>query len=259
VQIIVEARKNAAVDALYQKVEAQTPITLKAIAGCTWSSATKAGVTEIEVGTALHPEAALYHELLHADLKISGLTLPPFAVSKNPNSIGISDTLYAIENELQHHRMFGAFTAAGFSPAHFYDDDDHAAFKKIRQTLDAIAPSAAPTSFLMLLLTIIAPGGKNSDADRQTLKKTFYSRCSGGTRAKMEKIEGVFKAWTASPSLDTKPPIIQILNILGEYDGTWIGGGTPSPSNGEQTAAIGVSSAVHERHARQNPTKYVDP
>lgn len=232
-QIIVEARKNAAVDALYKKVEAQTPIILKPISGPTWTSATENGQTTIQVGTARSPEAALFHELLHADLKQSGYPEPPFGVSKNPASKGMLMALFnALGNELQHHRIYPTFAAAGFTPAQFYGDDDKSAFLRVREGLRKMKPSDPAAHFLLKLLTIIAPGGHGDGEERRKLRTFFYLKCSASTKAKMEKIEAIIASWASSSVMDPKPTMAEIIDALADYAGTWIGGSTNFPSDG---------------------------
>ena len=117
-QMITDARANATVDALYTKIEGLTPIHVIPSSDLTWSSETKGGTTTIEFADTINPAESLYHELLHADLKTGGyLQYNLVNWGHNPLAQKVSGLLTALDNELQHHRIYSTFIGAGFDGA----------------------------------------------------------------------------------------------------------------------------------------------
>ena len=82
------------------------------------------GQTLIQVADTAHPAEAFYHELLHADLENSGYIPYRVVVTVVPTGLRLPGLLGAFDNELQHHRMFGRYMAAGLAPEILYADTD---------------------------------------------------------------------------------------------------------------------------------------
>jgi hypothetical protein len=246
-----EARRNTAVDALYQEIEANTPIVLREVAGVSWSSTTQNGQTIIEVGSARNPAAALYHELLHAFLKINGYRQYNQVAIIRDNCLELKGILEAIDNELQHHRMYVQFTKVGFKPEEVYDDDDKSTFDKIRKELRKMDHLASAGDCLLKFLTVIAPGGHGSVVERQKLRNFLMSRCAPAVRKKLEKIETLVATWATAVDVDPATTIRAIIDSLGDYEGAWIGASQNLPTDGWFTGApFSVADAEAFRNGR---------
>jgi hypothetical protein len=230
--IIDDARKHSAVDALYQRVDAATPITIEFVSGNSWSSATVDQATTIEVGSSKYPAAALFHELLHAQLKIDGYRQHLTILPTRPRIAALKPLIGALDNELQHHRMFAAFSAAGFTDGEFYDDSDPTAFARTRRELRKMSSKDPLEPFLLKLLTVIAPGGHGSDDERRKLRNFLFQTAGPTKAARLIAIENHFKAWAIAAPLDPGPTLHDILLELGDMDGGWLGASEEFPSDG---------------------------
>lgn len=214
------------------------------VGGHSWSSQTAGGTIEIEVGEAKHPDAALYHELLHADFKLAGYRQYTQIVPTNDRILQLKPLVEALDNELQHHRMFAQFQAAGFPDEVFYDDDDKSAFRKTREKLRKMSPSSSLDDFLLKLLTVIAPGGRGSAEDRRKLRNFLMIKAGPLKAAKLEAIEAHIMAWAKASTFDAGPTLQAIFREFGDCEGGWLGASRAFPDDGVFTgSAFDVSAA----------------
>jgi hypothetical protein len=223
IPLVTEALQTASVRQLYEQVSALTPIEFKTAHAGSWKSETSDEKTTITVAPTKHPEAALAHELLHARLKISGYRQYVIAVSMDAKREALMRILPILDNELQHHRMFKDYVAAGLDPHHFYDDDDANSFHHVRQQLGQLHKDSPPEEFLRLFVTVLAPGGVGGDDERREIRSLFEQRCRAKTWAMLTKIEEAFQQWTDSDSLDAGPTVLKVFRVLGGYRRSWIG------------------------------------
>lgn len=230
--VIDEARRHAAVDALYRQVEAITPITVEFVDGPSWGSLTLDGATTIEAGTASNPAAALYHELLHADLKNAGYRQHSLLLAANAAAKAAQELLAPLDNELQHHRMFPRFSAAGFADDAFYGDDDTASFAWVRQQLAGVSDQMPVGHILMLLLTVIAPGGHGSAEERAELRGAILDQAGPPKAAILAAVEDHIAAWAISDQADPRETLRAIFVELGGYGGGWVGVTEAFPDDG---------------------------
>ena len=249
--VITEARKNPKVDALFRAVDAQTPITVIVVPGLDWSTVTTGGATVIEVGEAKHPDAALYHELLHAEFKLAGYRQYSQLVPINDRAQSLVGLLSPLDNELQHHRIFARFVAAGFADAAFYNDGDKSSLRKTREELRKMKSSDPVEHFLLKLLTVIAPGGKDSVKERAQLRTFLMLRAGPKKAARLAAIEAHFAAWAAASTFDVGPTLQAIFQAVGDCDGAWVGASTNFPDDGYFTGAP-FDMAAAEHYARTN-------
>lgn len=229
--IIDEARKMPAVDQLYQSVEKITDIEVIEGAGDYWESSTSNGKTTITTGKSNNPAASLFHELLHAEMKNSGYAQYTYAVTTNAVGKGVTPILEALDNELQHHRFYPKFAAAGFKPNEFYSPKDKGAFRDTRKELQKMGTGTAPQAYFLKLLTVIAPGGFGSEDDRRKLRFFLNARCGATTEGIMYDAEAEIQSWAKSTTLDQGPAINSILKRLG-FDGVWVGKSKNFPDDG---------------------------
>lgn len=230
---VAEALKSSAADALYKSLSVRGTITFDHNdAGTEWSSATINGATTIIAAPTNHPAAALYHELLHAKLKLDGYRQYLTIVSMSAKRRLLQHVCEPLDNELQHHRMIGEFLAAGFPADQFYNDEDVTAIKELRRALQGLKRDALPEEFLLPFLTVLAPGGVGSVEDRQRLKNLFRANSPRLVWQALSSIEECFAAWSNMATLDAGETIVQILRELG-YDQTWIGVSQDFPDAGK--------------------------
>jgi len=103
--IVAQALAVQAVRALFDEVQAVTPINLAyAPAGC-WSSETSGGQTEIVMAPTSRPASSLVHELLHARLKIRGYRQYSTLGTMDDEPQLLKYANEALDNELQHHNV----------------------------------------------------------------------------------------------------------------------------------------------------------
>ena len=230
---VAEALKSSAADALYKSLSVRGTITFDHNdAGTEWSSATINGATTIIAAPTNHPAAALYHELLHAKLKLDGYRQYLTIVSMSAKRRLLQHVCEPLDNELQHHRMIGEFLAAGFPADQFYNDEDVTAIKESRRALQGLKRDALPEEFLLPFLTVLAPGGVGSVEDRQRLNILFRANSPRLVWQALSSIEECFAAWSNMATLDAGETIVQILRELG-YDQTWIGVSQDFPDAGK--------------------------
>lgn|GEM_PF-1503392 len=222
--LLGDARKNPAVNDLYQQVDEQTPITFTEMAGNDgWSSETTGGVTRITGTPTTHPDAAMAHELLHAKLKIGGYKRYCTTTAMHLKQRTANVIASMLDNELQHHKMFADFLSMGFQPEQFYHDDDSGTYAQIRKELKAMKRTQLPEEFLRPFVTIIAPGGAGGEDERIKLRNFFRTCCPPTYQKVLCNIEQEIAAWATQPSLDAGDTIVKIFELLGGYDHTWIG------------------------------------
>jgi hypothetical protein len=221
--VVTEALKSPAVDALYKAIIARGPITFGRETGDThWGSATVDGKTIITAVPTKYPAAALYHELLHAKLKLDGYQQRRILVSMDGGLEMLKAISEALDNEMQHHRMIMEFLKGGFRSDQFYHDDDVSAYKETRHALQGLNQNSLPGEFLLPFLTVIAPGGAGTEEERQKLKNLFRANTPPTIWEMLSRIEEAFGAWSQMQSLDAGDTIVYILRQLG-YNRTWIG------------------------------------
>jgi hypothetical protein len=104
----------------------------------------KDGRTVIQVADTAHPAEAFYHELLHADLENSGYIPYRVVLTVVPKGLQPPGLLGALDNELQHHRIFGRYMAAGLAPESFYADTDADDFRGVPAKVRELTKGSSP-------------------------------------------------------------------------------------------------------------------
>lgn len=231
-ELVAAALDDSRVASLHAAVHACSPITLKPSTDDMWGSSTDSNGTTISVAPTAFPAESLYHELLHAELKLDGycqhLTCVRVVEDETPFLLA-----QALDNELQHHRMFPKFEAAGFYPVRFYHDGDDQTFARVRRELRGMKPKkTSAAAYFLKYLSIIAPGGAGSEDERARLDRFFRVQVPPDKLAKVDAAAQKVQAWGAATTLDPGPVIIEIIAALGEYDGWWIGKSQDFPAAG---------------------------
>ena len=218
------ALKIPAVKDLYDEVSSITSITFtESNDGNGWTSITQNGQTRIGISPTRTPGSALAHELLHAKLKLAGYRQISVFVSKPEYRLMLKSHLEALDNELQHHKMFEQYVALGLPGKNFYCDSDTNTFKKIRRELDRSKKDDAFDLFLPLFLSMIAQGGAETETEREQLRRYFETRCSFPGWNKLLQVEAAFADWRKSSNLDPAETIRRVLSLSDVIERAWIG------------------------------------
>ena len=179
--------------------------------------------TTISVAQTNFPAESLYHELLHAKLKLAGYVqyLTSVKVVEDNTPLVVAK---ALDNELQHHRMFPSFVAAGFDPARFYHDGDHNTYALVRAELKRMKPDkTSAADYFLKYLSIMAPGGAGGEGKRAQLDRFFRMTVSTDKLAKVDVAAQKLRAWGLAKTPSAGATIVEIIAGLGDYDGWWFG------------------------------------
>lgn len=217
---------------LYQEINEYSVIEICASPDSYWGSSTDSSGTSVFVACTIYPAESMFHELLHAKIKIQGYTqYLTFLRTVDGNSAKVLGE--ALDNELQHHRMFPLFIDVGFDPERFYHDADTNSYSRIRRELKSMNPKVtSATAYFMKFLTIVAPGGDGGENARKKLENYFRAKVP---KAKMKKIDEAVDElvlWTESGATDPGPTIQKIMEKLGGMEGWWIGRSKNFPDAG---------------------------
>lgn len=231
-EIAACALADCRVSELYKEINEHSAIEIRASPDSFWGSSTDSSGTRIFVACTVYPAESMFHELLHAKMKIQGYTqYLTFVRTVDDNSAKIIGE--ALDNELQHHRMFPLFKDAGFDPARFYHDADTNSYSRIREEIKRMNPKVASTAeYFMKFLTIVAPGGAGGEEERKKLETFFRVKVP---KAKMKKIDETVRElvlWAESDAPDPGPAIQKMMKKLGGMEGWWVGRSENFPDEG---------------------------
>jgi hypothetical protein len=197
-----------------------------------WSNdTTRAGIiltTEDE-----HLDSCLAHELLHLWLQSKGYRRIRVGVSSFDETGWLGQFITALDNELQHHRMFPRYVEMGLDPQHFYASSDQNTVNWLEAVL--ANPARDIKSIVLGYLTCIAPGGQMMADQVAEFNQRFHEDKAGEYHARLAAIDEAFGQWRAAwHTLNAEPFIRQIMLALENPTTTWFGYGTPAgfPENG---------------------------
>lgn len=217
---------------LYSEVSSRTKIVLEPSTDTCWGSKTQGSETTIFYAPTRHPEASFAHELLHAKKKLQGYKQYCTAICRTPKRPLIARVLEILDNELPHHKFYAEFLALGFKPAEMYEDSDAEVANQLLEDIAGLKRDDPPELFLNSYVTIIAPGGGETEQERKNLEKVLEEKCPNRYWKKLRTIEAAIREFRDGPSLDAGPTIAQILRSLGDYEPTWVGTSDRFPDSG---------------------------
>jgi hypothetical protein len=231
-EIAARALTDVRVAELYQEINEHSIVEICASPDSYWGSSTDSNGTRVFVACTNYPAESMFHELLHAKIKLQGYTqyLTFFQTVDGDSAKVLAE---ALDNELQHHRMFPLFLDAGFDPERFYHDADANSYSCIRRQLKSMNPKVtSATAYFMKFLTIVAPGGAGGESERKKLENFFRAKVP---RAKMKNVDEAVDElvrWAKSGATDPGPTIQKMMQRLGGMEGWWIGRSTNFPDAG---------------------------
>lgn len=217
---------------LFDRVNKNFPVELVATTDTTWGSNLEDSKTVISYCDTQYPEECFTHELLHIDTQMKGYKRLRVGFSAWDTSDYFGKLMSAIDNELQHHKMFPDFLAMGYEKEKFYIDSDTETETYLRSYLTKKTIEFRPT--FLRYLTLIAPGGHIDDTARQELKKNFKSLNGNSYRAYFDHIDKQFDDWAKENSYNAEPYLKEMFVTISGGELTWFGYGkaTEFPNNG---------------------------
>jgi hypothetical protein len=209
---------------LYESVASGGRLVFEDSSSDRWGSQTVNGKTTIFHAPSNRPQACLGHELLHASLKGQGYKQYTVALCFTGKKSVIARVLSALDNELQHHKFYDLFLNLGFSGTEMYHDDDSQAESYIRKSVEDLKGINPPIEhYFFLYLTLIAPGGSESDSKRRELLGLLEEASPRKYWKRLESIGESIRSFGRSSTVDAGPTIKSILESLGDYEPTWVG------------------------------------
>jgi hypothetical protein len=217
---------------LYEKVNKVYTVELIKTKEDTWSSNINENKAIISYCDTKYPESCFVHELLHFDTQINGYKRLRVGFSGFDQTDYFGKLMTALDNELQHHKMFPKFLKLGYPKEQFYIDNDTETENYLRSYLTKKVIEFKPT--FLRYLTLIAPGGLISDIVKDELKEKFKLLDNNKYRAYFDHIDKQFYDWTNTTSLDAEPFLKEMFIAISGGEFTWLGYGTATefPNNG---------------------------
>lgn len=220
---IDEAGADHRLKGLIDEVEQTYELAIGIGSGPSWESSVVNGKAIIRMAATDRPMASFAHEILH--LRLSARGYRHILGSGNPdpgvNSI-VQNLLTALDNELQHHRMFSEFLAAGFAADEFYADEDDDDWVDIDTHARSLSGSETPAIVLLSYLSLIAPGGGWPPGKREEIAAFLEAKIKPETWSRLLAVKAEIEAWAQDDTMDPTETIVSIFEALGDLDGTFI-------------------------------------
>lgn len=163
-----------------------------------WAAAIKGRSVEIGYSESPYPVSCLAHELLHARLQLNGYRRIKVYFTGHGSHTNFKRFADALDNELQHHRMFPDYLALGLPPEQFYDHQEIGVASELRHRVF----SSAPRDLLSMIpdfLTVLAPGGELTPASRSELLGEFMRWAGPQNQAALLEVGAALDAWGKLP------------------------------------------------------------
>jgi len=125
----------------------------------------------------------------------------------------------ALDNELQHHKMFKDFKKMGFPNNSFYYDGDSETKKYLEKILNEKGNSFH--DLITDYLTAIAPGGSFTPKEISSLKERFKNKT--GDSNPFEIIDDSISDWIDSEDYCQQEVVRNIYRLMEQPTKTWIG------------------------------------
>lgn len=174
------------------------------------------------------PAESMAHELLHIRTQLLGYRRLRIDASRTLPLDFRGHLISALDNELQHHRMFPEYRRRGFSSTRFYRDDDTNTEAALRSEL---ATNDSFRDLLVPFLSLIAPGGQLRESAKRKLRAQFFGKPFGDG---FQRVEAILQSWARQHHLDAEAAVREIYLLVDPQQLTWLGYGTEAdfPGNG---------------------------
>lgn len=220
---ISEAEADARLAPIMKEVEDRYQVGVRIRDEPEWSSTVDGDKAEIGMADTQRHLQAFAHELLHLRLSARGYRHILGAGNHDPYQQQIiSALLYALDNELQHHRMFSDFVDAGFDGGDFYAESDDDVHTQLQDEIEELHNASPAWQAVFCHFTLIAPGGQWPGGKREELVALLRSKVSSDTWSKLAQVEALFAAWRQQTDLDPTETIVSIFETLGGFEGTYL-------------------------------------
>lgn len=214
------AKKNRNLNALYLEILNWTNIRAEKSSGNNWGShIDENGYAVVSYCKTQNQLAALAHELLHFKIQKEGYKRLRSVVSPPEHRLLAKRLLDALDNELQHHKMYDLYTNMGFLKHHFYSDDDAYVSEILNNEL-----SAGERTFKDLVLpylTLSAPGGHMANKEVQEFKRRFRDACAEPT--KFDDLDTILLDWRSQVNMDAENTVSAVFKLGFHPEDIWIG------------------------------------
>lgn len=221
---IEDAYADERLKAIIAEVEKTYEIGVAIFEGPEWECEAKGTRAVIRIADTSRPLSAFAHELLHLRLAARGYRHIRANANHDPEiNLRAASLISALDNELQHHRMFPDFVSAGFDGRDFYAESDDGALADVKAMVEAIDHQNPPSGVLLTYLTLIAPGGRWPDGSCDALMELLRTKVLPETWEKLLAIKATIEAWRNQDILDPIETIASIFETLGDLNGTFIG------------------------------------
>jgi hypothetical protein len=217
---------------LFEKVNKVYPVTLSDSNDDTWSSNIVDNKSIITYCDTKYPESCFTHELLHIDTQIRGYKRLKVGISAFDQTDYFKTLMSALDNELQHHKMFTEYEELGYPKEQFYIDTDTQTENYLRTYLSKKVITFKPT--FLRYLTLIAPRGTITGKVKKELKNKFKQLDKDKFKDYFNHIDEQFDKWGKDTSFDAEPYLKEIFIVISGGEFTWFGYGKSEdfPKNG---------------------------
>jgi hypothetical protein len=214
-----KAKSDSRVQVLPKKIGPLYQINYEEVEGPSWDCGIRGNVATIGFAKAKHPEPCLGHELLHVILHNEG-----FRQIRRGFSVTIPDAMRlikALNNELQHHKMFPKFLDAKFPANRFYNESDAQIHAHVQKDIGELNDN--PLNAAVLTLTIVAPGGILTTANQADYLADLSKINSGKFGSCVTQVTEAIAAWRNNASLNTESTIVAIFKAIKHPSRSWFG------------------------------------
>ena len=106
---------------LYARISRKLDIRLEPMDNEGWGALIKGNTGIIYYSQCKNPEESFSHELLHFDCQLNGFCRPKYSLIENSlNTHYLDNLLDALDNELQHHKIYSDYLQMGYNANAFF-------------------------------------------------------------------------------------------------------------------------------------------
>jgi hypothetical protein len=199
--------------------------------GLGWGSAVHEQTAVVYYDDCNDAASCLAHELLHLIVQGKGVRqMTDQVVSDDRLDRRVRFLRWTLNNELQHHKIFRRFVAAGFDSKEFYHDDDAEIGEHFAEEVAGLGGEVVRA--VKLYLSILAPGGLLTKAERDDYEKQLMSIEGGRYRAALMEVKAAIQEWSRSTTYDIESCVRRICRAAFGDGEIWLGYSETFPQDG---------------------------